>query len=92
MIIILSIFALGILLGWLFKKTKKLERISGKLSMASIALLLFLLGIDVGAKEEVRSHLDTLGLTGLLIALFSIAGSLFFAWITWRIFYWKNEG
>ena len=79
-------------MGWLFKKTKNLEGISGKLSMASVALLLFLLGIDVGAKEEIRNHLDTLGLTGLLIAIFSIAGSLFFAWITWRIFYRKNGG
>ncbi len=92
MIILLSIFALGIWLGWLFKRIKNLEAISGKLSFVSIAFLLFLLGIGVGAKEEVRSHLDTLGLTGLLIALFSTAGSIFLAWLTWKIFYRKNEG
>lgn len=91
MIILVTLFSLGILLGWLFNKQKRLEAISGKLSLASIALLLFLLGLGVGAKDEVRNHLDTLGLTGLLIAVFSIAGSLLLAWITWKIFYQKSE-
>lgn len=92
MLILITLFAAGILLGWIFRKIRKLEKISGKLTFAAIALLLFLLGLGVGTREEVRSHLDSLGLTGLLIAIFSIAGSILFAWITWKVFYRKHEG
>ena len=91
MIILISLFLLGILLGWMFRKIEKLEAISGRLTFASIALLLFLLGLGVGANDEVRNHLDTLGLTALLIAVFSIAGSILMAWLTWKLFYRKNE-
>ncbi len=91
MLILISVFLIGILLGWLFRKKEKLEFVSGKLTLVSIAALLFLLGLGVGINDEVRNHLDTLGLTGLLIALFSVAGSIFTAWITWNIFYKKNE-
>lgn len=91
MLILITLFIVGILLGWLFRKLKNLEKISGKLTYAAIALLLFLLGLGVGTKDEVRNHLDSLGLTGLLIAVFSIAGSILFAWITWKLFYRKHE-
>ncbi len=91
MLILITLFIVGILLGWILRKLKNLEKISGKLTFAAIALLLFLLGLGVGTRDEVRSHLDTLGLTGLLIAVFSIAGSILFAWITWKIFYRKHE-
>lgn len=87
MVILIGIFILGILLGWLFRRIKKLESFSGKLIFVSIALLLFLLGWGVGANDDIRNHLDTLGLTGLLIALFSISGSILMAWVTWKLFY-----
>jgi uncharacterized transporter YbjL len=91
MIILISLFTLGILLGWVFRKAEKLEAISGKLTFGAIALLLFLLGLGVGVNDEVRKHLDTLGLTALLIAAFSVAGSILMAWLTWKLFYRKNE-
>jgi len=91
MIILISLFSLGILFGWVFRKIERLEALSGKFTFAAIALLLFLLGLGVGANDEVRTHLDTLGLTGFLIALFSIAGSIFMAWLTWKLFYRRNE-
>jgi len=91
MIILISLFSLGILLGYIFRKKERLEAISGKLTFVAIALLLFLLGLGVGVNDEIRNHLDTLGLTALLIASFSIAGSIFMAWLTWKIFYKRNE-
>lgn len=91
MIILISLFTFGILLGYIFRKKDKLEAISGKLSYVAIALLLFLLGLGVGVNKEIRSHLDSLGLTALLIAAFSIAGSIFMAWIIWKLFYKTNE-
>ncbi len=91
MIILISLFSLGILLGWLFRKIERLEVFSGKLTFGAIALLLFLLGLGVGVNDEVRNHLDTLGLTAFLIAVFSVAGSISMAWLTWKIFYKRNE-
>lgn len=91
MIILIGLFSLGILLGWVFRRVERLEAISGKLTFVAIALLLFLLGLGVGVNDEVRNHLDTLGLTALLIATFSVAGSIFMAWLTWKLFYRRNE-
>ena len=91
MLILISFFAGGILLGWIFRNLRGIEPVSGKLTLLAIVLLLFMLGLGVGTQDEIREHLDKLGLTGLLIALFSIAGSVFFAWITWKLFYKKNE-
>jgi len=87
MIILLLIFAAGIALGFLLRKKDSIVKLASKASSLAVVLLLFTLGFGVGANEEVRLHLDTLGLTALLIALFAIAGSLVTARITWYLFF-----
>ncbi len=90
MYLILAIFATGIMLGLLLRKQEKIRIWSSRFSSAAVALLLFLLGTGVGMNREIRTHLDTLGLTALLIAVFSIAGSLVTARLTWYLFFRKK--
>ncbi len=84
---ILGVFISGILLGWLLRKRSGIVKLSSKLSAVAVGLLLFILGLGVGINDEIRQHLDSLGLTAFLLALFAIAGSLLTAKITWHLFF-----
>ena len=46
--------------------------------------LLFLLGVEVGSDPAVVGSLATLGTAALAIFAFSVAGSIFAAWLLWR--------
>ena len=46
--------------------------------------LLFLLGVEVGGDPAVVGSLATLGAAALAIFAFSVAGSIFAAWLLWR--------
>lgn len=49
-----------------------------------IWVLLFLLGVEVGSDPAVVGSLATLGGAALAIFAFSVAGSIFAAWLLWR--------
>jgi len=91
MVLVLASFVTGIVAGFLLRRIQWIERISGRLTMVAVVALLFLLGFGVGTNEEIRSHLDILGLHGFLIAVFSLAGSLLTGWIIWKIYYNRYE-
>ena len=92
MLFVLGSFLLGILIGIVFRHVHWLEPLSGKLTQGAVIVLLFLLGLGVGLNEEIRNHLDVLGLQGLLIACFAVAGSLLLSWVIWILYYKRNEG
>lgn len=51
---------------------------------ATVWLLLFLLGVEVGADPAVTGSLATLGCTALVLCAGSVAGSIAAAWALWR--------
>ena len=62
-----------------------------KLINYAIFLLLFLLGITVGANGDVMNNLDSIGLEALLITLAAIAGSVLCAWGVYRFFFMATK-
>ena len=80
MIIVISLMVCGIILGYAFKERNY-----------AIFLLLFLLGITVGANEDVMNNLDSIGLEALLITLAAIAGSVLCAWGVYRFFFMSTK-
>ena len=62
-----------------------------KLINYAIFLLLFLLGITIGANEDVMNNLDSIGLEALLITLAAIAGSVLCAWGVYRFFFMSTK-
>ena len=72
----------GIGTGYLLSN-KKMSFI-GRIITALIWVLLFLLGIEVGANPRIINGLQTLGLEAVILALGGSAGSVFFAWGLWR--------
>lgn len=85
MIIVISLMVCGIILGYALKE-RNLKFVQ-KLINYAIFLLLFLLGITVGANGEVMNNLDSIGLEALLITLAAITGSILCAWGVYRFFF-----
>lgn len=85
MIIVISLMVCGIVLGYIFRE--KNLKIVQKLINYAIFLLLFLLGITVGANDNVMNNLDSIGLEALIITLAAVSGSILCAWAVYRFFF-----
>lgn len=75
MYIALLIMFCGFVIGKIFQNLFSPIYIQ-RLIMASIFLLLFLLGISVGSNSTLLAQLPALGMDALLLALFGIFGSI----------------
>ena len=82
--IILSLLIAGIAIGYGGRKSSVLRYFSEKVSW-TVLLLLFVFGISIGSDEAIMRDLGSLGLTALLFAAATIAGSLAFVWVIVRI-------
>ena len=89
MIIVISLMVCGIILGYAFIE-RNLKFVQ-KLINYAIFLLLFLLGITVGANGEVMNNLDSIGLEALLITLAAITGSVLCAWGVYHFFFMTTK-
>lgn len=93
MFTIIGIMFTGMLAGYLLR-SKRLTWIH-KIITLLIWLLLFLLGIDVGANEAIVRGLHTIGLEALVLTAAAVAGSVLASWGLWRLLYvrfQKREG
>ena len=85
MSIVIGLMVTGIILGYLFRERNL--KIVYKLINYAIFLLLFLLGITVGANGDIMNNLATIGYDALLITLAAVAGSVLCAWGIYRFFF-----
>lgn len=86
MFTVIGIMFCGIAVGYLLRRIEWLQGI-GKPISYTILLLLFLLGISVGANEAIVNNLSTLGGQALLIASAGTIGSLLAAWAVYNLFF-----
>ncbi|RHJ78394.1 LysO family transporter [Parabacteroides sp. AM08-6] len=86
MFTVIGIMFGGIAVGYLLRKFALLQKM-GKTISYTILLLLFLLGISVGANEAIMDNLATLGGQALLIAVAGTAGSVLAAWGVYTLFF-----
>ena len=91
MITVLILMTAGIVVGWLFHKKEKYLKISSELTNWAIYLLLFLLGLSVGNNKEILSNFDKIGYQSILITVFAVIGSVLVSWLTYTLFFRKNE-
>lgn len=91
MFTVIGIMFCGIAVGYFFRKVELLQKI-GKPISYTILLLLFLLGISVGANESIVNNLTTLGGQALLIASAGTLGSVLAAWGVYHFFLRKGAG
>ena len=75
-IIYILLVAAGCFLGHRFHLGSRLSYWIGRLQFVSLMVLICTLGIRLGADRQVIASLGQIGLTALLISVFSMAGSL----------------
>jgi uncharacterized membrane protein YbjE (DUF340 family) len=91
MIIILVLLSLGIVLGRILRNKPPSLKLIDRITMGSIYLLLFLLGIGIGSNKEIVSNLSNLGITALIITAFALAGSILLSILVSRIFFRNSK-
>lgn len=92
MFTVIGIMFGGIAVGYLLRKVEILQQI-GKTISYTILLLLFLLGISVGANDAIVNNLATLGVQAFLIALAGTTGSVLAGWAVYHFFFKeRSEG
>ncbi|MDR1347246.1 MAG: lysine exporter LysO family protein [Prevotellaceae bacterium] len=86
---IIGIMITGGIIGYIFKSKVKFIRLSEKIYGFILFILLFSLGLSVGKNDTVMNNVSNLGLLSLAIAMAAVAGSVFCAWIVYKIFFKK---
>lgn len=91
MVEVLVVMLIGILLGYIIREKERIIKKVEPLLNYSIYLLLFLIGISIGLREELISSLDTIGLQALLLTVGAIIGSCIASYFCYIWFFRKNE-
>ena len=66
----------GIPVGWLLRKNRTAQKVSGEMLNWTVRALLFLLGLSLGSDDNLMLQLNSLGLRAAVISIFSIGGSV----------------
>ncbi|MFA6401024.1 MAG: LysO family transporter [Salinivirgaceae bacterium] len=94
MIGVLIVMTLGIVIGLAFRSKTKMIQLINKSTIWIIFLLLFFMGISIGANPIIMKNIDTIGIRGFELALVSVLGSSLLSWLVYHLFFKKeqNEG
>ncbi len=71
----------GIIVGNKLKLTDRGKTINGKFQLAGLLLLLFSMGISIGANSDVIANLSTIGIKALLFAVLTTLGSIVLVYV-----------
>jgi uncharacterized membrane protein YbjE (DUF340 family) len=91
MLTVIMFLISGMLSGFLLRKREKVIRAADQLTTWSIYLLLFLLGVSVGVREEIVSNIGKLGLQAVILTSGAIAGSVFASSFVYISFFKKER-
>ncbi len=92
MLFILALLCGGLLAGRLLSRKRELIRTFDRLTTWSIYLLLFLMGVSIGTNKDIIANLSSLGLKAIIIAAFSLGGSILLSVVTYHFFFRKYNG
>ncbi|GAU08463.1 LysO family transporter [Desulfoplanes formicivorans] len=76
MLTIIGIFMAGITLGFVMRGHQNLLHLGSRLADLALYTLLFILGLSLGVDKQLMADLPHLGLTGLVLALAAVVGSI----------------
>lgn len=84
-----SIYVLvaGIPFGYLFRRSSQTVYWTDRLLTFSVWVLLFLLGLGLGADAGLMREIQVIGLQALCVTFFAVLGSLIFAYLVAKFFY-----
>jgi len=80
-LVLLALMIGGGAIGYIFHEKKKLITGAGRFITYVVYVLLLVMGLSVGINDELFRDLPRVGLQSLVITIFALAGSIFFAWL-----------
>lgn len=79
----------AVILGFILARWRVLPQAianqMGRISTFALILLLFSMGISIGANSEIISNLPSLGLKAFILSCCTVLGSVFFVWLAVKI-------
>ncbi len=78
---IIIFLIVGIIVGNKLKLTDRGKAINGKFQLAGLLLLLFSMGISIGANSDVIANLSTIGIKAFLFAVLTTLGSIVLVYV-----------
>lgn len=90
MFTVISFMFAGIVVGYFMRKVAWVKHVSLTISI-TIYLLLFFIGMSVGANDSIVGNLTLLGGEALFVSLMGTAGSILAAWFVYRLFFKGTE-
>jgi uncharacterized membrane protein YbjE (DUF340 family) len=87
MFTVIIIMTIGIVIGAAFHKRTAFIQGAERVITYAIWLLLFLLGVSVGANKLIMSNIGTLGIQALLLSFSAMAGSIVLSYFLFAYFF-----
>lgn len=92
LILYLGLVIIGYLIGnRLLPKDRNYKWIV-KVQMVAVATLIFAMGARIGADEEIIAGIGSIGITSLVLTIFSITGSVFMVFILRKLLKTDKRG
>lgn len=76
MTLLVAALILGLIVGRFFPPSPQVARFSGHVNSAALILLLFTMGIRIGADPATMENIPRLGTRALILAVGAVAGSI----------------
>ena len=92
LILYLAMLALCVLVGSKAKAKENSYPLIGKLQFVAIMVLIFTMGILIGADERVIASLKDIGVYSLVITIFAMSGSVLFVFLARKLLKLNKEG
>ncbi|MFN3557499.1 MAG: LysO family transporter [Bacteroidales bacterium] len=92
MLTIVLIMLAGMLVGYFLRGQKKTLHFNGRLTIITIWLLLFFLGLSIGNNDHIMQKLPELGVAALWVSVAGVTGSVLSAWLVWKFFFASKGG
>ncbi len=86
-----GLIAAGVPVGFLLRKKKWALRGVDKLLTWSVRLLLFFLGLSLGADEALLDKIDILGVRAVAVSACAVLGSMVAVWLVRGWLYWEDK-
>ena len=87
----MGLVAAGVPFGWLWRNSVRVIAFVGRGLTWTVRLMLFLLGLSLGADASLLAQMRTLGLRAACISGFSVLGCVVAAWILGRFVFTGRE-
>ncbi len=76
MLFVISLILFGMLVGYVFKPYERLFRISNLISVLSVYVLLFFMGISTAVRQDLFKHFREIGAVSIILCFAGIMGSI----------------